>query len=78
MQVQQAISEAIGQLHSDLGNAGYDLTAAWVGADASSPRERNGRLSLPLQERTSLVGAELINSAASPARPTSSGVSIYV
>jgi Flagellar hook-length control protein FliK len=76
--VQQAISQAIGQLHTDLGNAGYNLTGAWVGADGSSSRERNGRLSLALQERHSPVSAELVTTPAPPSGSVSLGVSIYV
>jgi flagellar hook-length control protein FliK len=35
-QAQQALTQAIPQLHADLGNAGYALTGAWVGMDASA------------------------------------------
>jgi flagellar hook-length control protein FliK len=40
-QVQQAVSQALGQLRSDLGGAGYNLSGAWVGADASGQRRRS-------------------------------------
>jgi Flagellar hook-length control protein FliK len=74
--VQQAISQAIGQLHTDLGNAGYNLSGAWVGADASGSREWEDR-SLARSRAT----ADRSSSQGSPAPPTpsaASGVSIYV
>ncbi len=42
-QVQQIIGQAIAQLHSDLGTAGYDLTGAWVGTGASGGDARQPR-----------------------------------
>lgn len=74
--VQQAINQAIGQLHADLGNAGYNLSGAWVGADASGSRERDDR-SLMRSRGTS----DRSSSQGSPAPLTPSaaaGVSIYV
>jgi hypothetical protein len=76
--VQTAITQAIGQLHADLGNAGYDLTGAWVGADASGARDRDDRSLGGAQPR----GAANRTSAAEPrsaASPSAApGVSIYV
>ncbi|HJU19959.1 MAG TPA: flagellar hook-length control protein FliK, partial [Stellaceae bacterium] len=37
-QVQQAISQSIGDLHRDLATAGFDLSGAWVGGEAWTPR----------------------------------------
>jgi flagellar hook-length control protein FliK len=75
--VQQAINQAIGQLHADLGNAGYNLSGAWVGADASGSRQSDGRSFAPPLRGT----AARSSSQGSPAPPTpsaASGVSIYV
>jgi flagellar hook-length control protein FliK len=75
--VQQTISLAIGQLQTDLGNAGYTLNGAWVGADASgSGSEGTGAfVSAPARP----AGASQDGPAAvSAALPSASGVSIYV
>jgi Flagellar hook-length control protein FliK len=78
IQAQQAISQAIGQLHTDLGSAGYNLTGAWVGADAPSPRERNGGSRLPQLVRRAVNGAGLDGSPADRMLSSSAGVSVYV
>ena len=76
LQVQNAISEAIGQLHAGLGNAGYNLSGAWVGADASGARQESAR---PGQPRTSPLGASRFSPSGAPgSRQLSSGMSIYV
>jgi flagellar hook-length control protein FliK len=77
-QVQQVISQAIGQLHTDLGNAGYDLVGAWVGADASDPRERNSRLPSPQQRDPIAAAATLTSPAVAQTASAGPGVSIYV
>jgi hypothetical protein len=74
--VQQAINQAIGQLQLDLGNAGYNLSGAWVGADASGSREWEDRSlarSRGAADRSSSQG-----SSAPPTPSAASGVSIYV
>ncbi len=78
IQAQQAISQAIGQLHTDLGSAGYNLAGAWVGADAPSPRERNGGSRLPQLVRRAVDGAGLDGSPADRMLSSSAGVSVYV
>jgi flagellar hook-length control protein FliK len=75
--VQQAINLAIGQLRSDLGGAGYNLTGAWVGADASGPRDRSGNPAASPDRR----GAAAQPVAQAPSYQQSSAgstVSIYV
>ena len=78
VQLQQAIGQAIGQLHTDLSNAGYTLSAAWVGADASNPRDRGASLPLPARERFTATGVEPETPPAAKIVSSSSGVSIYV
>jgi hypothetical protein len=73
--VQQAISQAIGQLNTILGNAGYNLSGAWVGADARSPGERNGSSTTP-QQRGNRSRSD--DSTGLATRPTAFGVSVYV
>jgi hypothetical protein len=76
-QVQTAISQAIGQLQTDLGNAGYNLNGAWVGSNAAGsgqPQRRNsspppGPAHVAVPDTSALSGG-----AAAPA----SGMSIYV
>jgi flagellar hook-length control protein FliK len=77
-QVQQAISQAIGQLHTSLGNAGYDLAGAWVGADASNPRERDSPLPSAQPGDAPARAEPIIAPEASPGTKAGSGVSIYV
>ncbi|MGH7092815.1 MAG: flagellar hook-length control protein FliK, partial [Stellaceae bacterium] len=76
--VQQTISQAIGQLHADLGSAGYNLSGAWVGADASGAGAGGGNVPLPpppaLSPATSFAPVGTV--AAVPRGR--SGVSIYV
>jgi hypothetical protein len=79
IQVQQAISQAIGQLQTDLRNAGYNLTGAWVGADASSPREWDGRSPMPQPQRGGTANRLSPERApGSPSLSAASGVSVYV
>ena len=76
-QVQSAISAAIGQLQTNLGNAGYNLNGAWVGGDASGGRQQQA--ALPASPG---IGAPLAAASALPAtavsRSASSGLNIYV
>ena len=78
LQLQQAIGQAIGQLQTDLSNAGYTLSGAWVGADTSSPRDRGASLPLAPRERFAAIGVEPETPPAAKAVSSSSGVSIYV
>jgi hypothetical protein len=77
LQVQQAINQAIGQLQTNLGNAGYSLTGAWVGADAWSPAERD-ESSAPPQQRSGGSQPSLAQSQGSTPLSAASGVSIFV
>ena len=77
-QVQQAISQAIGQLHTSLGNAGYDLAGAWVGADASNPRERDSSLPSARPGGAPARAEPITAPQPSPGAKTGRGVSIYV
>ncbi len=78
IQVQQAISEAIGQLHSNLGNAGYSLAGAWVGNDASSQTGRHEPPPPPSPARQTVGRAPLELPPAIPIPSSSTGVSVYV
>ena len=73
-QVQTAISNAMGQLQTDLGNAGYNLNGAWVGADASNAR-RQGTSQPAVSPTSAPTSVALPATAAS--RPASE-VNIYV
>jgi len=73
-QVQTAISDAMGQLQTDLGNAGYNLNGAWVGADASNAR-RQGTSQPAVSPTSAPTSVALPVTAAS--RPASE-VNIYV
>jgi len=79
IQVQQAITQAIGQLHTDLGNAGYNLNSVSVGADAWSPRERDNNLPLPQQQQRGGANRSRVEESPGSSTPSAaSGVSIYV
>lgn len=77
-QVQSAISSALGQLQTDLGNAGYNLHGAWVGADAAGARQQRQSPGAP--PLPAAAAARVLSPAASSAgsRPRTSGMSIYV
>jgi flagellar hook-length control protein FliK len=75
IQVQQAISQAIGQLRVDLGSLGYNLAGTSVGAEAWSfwePEEGS------LPQQGALHRSRPERSSAEPSPSVSSGVSIYV
>jgi hypothetical protein len=74
-QVQVAIADGIGQLQAGLGDAGYNLNGAWVGADASGARQQAGGLSLPPATETARTPD--FGMTAAP-RPSASGLNIYV
>jgi len=78
-QVQSAISAALGQLQTNLGNAGYNLTGAWVGADASGAQQQGPRLPEPLPIPASPASpSAVLPAVAAAARPAVSGLNIYV
>ena len=81
IQVQQAISQAIGQLQTDLGNAGYNLNSASVGTDAWSPSGSPGERDEGSQTSRQQGAVNRPSAEKSPGRPrlsSASGVSIYV
>jgi hypothetical protein len=77
-QVQQAISQNMGELQRDLATAGYDLNGAWVGGETWTPRERTAGPALPRHSRSTTDSrpTEPVRRAVSAA--TGSGVSVYV
>ena len=77
-QVQQAISEAIGQLHSTLGNAGYTLAGAWIGNDASNQRAPREQPPAPSPARQAVANAPLELPSTTPISSSGTGVSVYV
>jgi hypothetical protein len=78
IQVQQAISDAIGQLHTNLGNAGYSLNSAWIGADAWSRGERDATPALPQQQRGAANRTRIEETTVPPMLSAASEVSVYV
>ena len=78
-QVQSAISAAIGQLQTNLGNAGYNLNGAWVGADTSNARQQQGS-SLPASPapRAPPATVTALPATAAAVRSPSSGLNVYV
>jgi hypothetical protein len=77
-QVQVAISQAIGQLHADLGSAGYSLNGAWVGADASNARRQGMAPPVPLPARDIAEPPGFGRAGAAAPRSSASGLNIYV
>jgi flagellar hook-length control protein FliK len=81
IQVQQAVSQAIGQLQTDLGNVGYNLASASIGADAWSPGGSPGERdegSLTPQQQGAISKSSGERSSGGPKLSSASGVSIYV
>ncbi len=76
-EVQNAISAGMGQLQTDLGNAGYNLNGAWVGADASGAQRQAANPLAPPPSRASSA-AVFAAAPATAARPSTSGLNIYV
>jgi flagellar hook-length control protein FliK len=74
--VQTAISAAIGQLQADLGNGGYNLNGAWVGADTSGAHPQNANQPQPAS-RTPAAAPSLPPLGGGRLQPAS-GVNIYV
>jgi flagellar hook-length control protein FliK len=79
-QVQSAISAALGQLQINLGNAGYNLTGAWVGADASGSQQQGSGQPVPppISASSASPSAALPTAAAAVSRPSASGLNVYV
>ena len=77
-QVQAAVSGGIAQLHADLGNAGYNLSGAWVGADASNARRQEAASPAPLPSDAAPAAPGFASSGAVISPSAASGVSIYV
>jgi flagellar hook-length control protein FliK len=79
-EVQQALSLTLGQLHADLGNAGYSLVGAWVGGDASGTGTGTGAgtSAVPQRERRKTETAAPEGASAAPLAADSQGLSIYV
>ena len=78
-QVQSAISAAIGQLQTNLGNAGYNLNGAWVGADTSNARQQQGSsLSTSPAPRTPPATVTALPAPTAAVRSPSSGLNVYV
>jgi flagellar hook-length control protein FliK len=77
-EVQSAITAAIGQLQTSLGDAGYNLNGAWVGADSSSAQQQgtNQSPSPALRAPDSVPAVGPPTAVASPA--ARSGLNIYV
>jgi flagellar hook-length control protein FliK len=77
-QVQQTISAGISQLHTDLGNAGYSLNGAWVGADTGGSGERERSPAARQQRRDASDPRSIDDLADLPTSSASSRVSVYV
>jgi flagellar hook-length control protein FliK len=74
--VQTAISAAIGQLQADLGNAGYNLNGAWVGADTSGAHSQSA--SQPQLASRTPAAASSPPPLGGGRLQSASGVNIYV
>jgi flagellar hook-length control protein FliK len=76
--VQSAISTAIGQLQTSLGNAGYNLNGAWVGGgDAGARQQQNAPAPLPSALREA-PSAATVRPAPLASQPTIAGLNVYV
>jgi hypothetical protein len=76
-QVQSAISAAIGQLQTSLGDAGYNLSGAWVGGGAANPQQERPSPPTPAVARTP-SGSAAVAPIAAAQLPAASGLNIYV
>ena len=76
--VQQTISLGLGQLHADLGNAGYNLSGTWVGADTSGFGARDGSAQQRPTIPPAIAAASPVPIGAPAGRSSNAGVSIYV
>jgi len=74
-QVQQAVNDALAQLHGSLNGAGLNLSGAWVGADVSGGG--NGRpAAAPLPTRRAPAAAARVDAAAGSSNSVE-GLSVY-
>lgn len=74
-QVQQAVTDALAQLHGSLGGAGLNLSGAWVGADVSGGG--NGRpAAAPLPARRTPTAAGRVEATAGSTNSVE-GLSVY-
>jgi len=78
VQVQQAISEAIGQLHTSLDNAGYSLNGTWIGADARGTGQWDGTSSTPQPRRSPASRLTVDDASELPTLSPASRISVYV
>jgi flagellar hook-length control protein FliK len=76
-QVQNAISAAIGQLQTSLGDAGYNLSGAWVGGGAANAQQERPSPPPPATSRV-LAAAAATSTRAASQLPGASGLNIYV
>jgi flagellar hook-length control protein FliK len=76
-QVQSVISAAIGQLQTSLGDAGYNLSGAWVGGGATNAQQERPSPPTPAASRVSSTAAAIPSGAAAQL-PAASGLNIYV
>jgi flagellar hook-length control protein FliK len=74
-QVQQALSQAMAQLHAGLLNAGYSLNNAWVGGDAWTPR---GWAAPPTRRPAPPPYGSVATAESGAPAAAGSGVSLYV
>jgi flagellar hook-length control protein FliK len=80
IQVQQAVSQGMGQLDANLGSAGYTLSGAWVGADASGGSRQDQYVAqrpVPTADGATAIASATTSEIASSVLPTVSGVSVY-
>jgi flagellar hook-length control protein FliK len=75
-QVQNAISAALGQLQTSLGDAGYNLSGAWVGGGAANAQQEQSDPPGSAASRT--LSAVAVPSPAAAQLPAASGLNIYV
>jgi hypothetical protein len=78
LSVQQALSRSIGELQRDLATAGYELSGAWIGGEAWTPRERTGSPALPQPGRDAANGRPVAQESGPAPVSAASGVSVYV
>jgi len=77
-EVQSAITAAIGQLQTGLGDAGYNLNGAWVGADSSSAQQQ-GTSQSPSPMIRARDASPAVGLAAAAVPPAAApGLNIYV
>jgi flagellar hook-length control protein FliK len=76
-QVQTAISDALGQLQAGLGDAGYNLSGAWVGGDGAGARQPATNLPAPQLRAPAQAPSLGLTGAVGP-RSSTSAVNIYV